>query len=257
MALLEVEIFKVFILAFIRFSGLLVSAPVLGSGNIPARVKAGLALFSAIVVTPVIPALDAPLPSEPLAFAAYGVGELMIGLIMGFVMTIVFAAIQVGGQVMDMQTGFGMVNVFNPALETQVPIFGFFFFILAALYLLVLDGHHQMILALAQTFQKIPLGGFVANRELFWDVSKLGSVMFYDGMLIAAPVAGAMMLAYVTMGIVGRLVPQINLFVVGFPITIALGLMLVAFIIQIYLFLLKGMFAEMFRDVAETISNMG
>ena len=256
MFLLEVEVFKVFILAFIRFSGLIVSAPVLGSNNIPARMKVGLAAFSAIVVTPIIPAIESTLPSDPLTFAMYGAGELMIGLTMGFVMTVVFAAIQVGGQLMDMQTGFGLVNVFNPALGTQVPVFGFFFFILAALYLLVLDGHHEMIVALARTFEKIPLGGFVAQPALFREVSLLGSVMFYDGLIIAAPVAGAMMLAYVTMGIVGRLVPQINLFVVGFPITIALGLTLVAFIIQVYLMVLRGMFAEMFRFVSQMANAM-
>lgn len=257
MFLLEVEIFKVFILAFIRFSGLIVAAPILGSSNIPARVKVGLAVMSAIIVTPVIPALEGNLPSEPLTFAMYGVGELMIGLIMGFVMSLVFAAIQVGGQIMDMQTGFGMVNVFNPALETQVPIFGFFFFILAALFLLVLDGHHEMIVALARTFEKIPLGGFAAKPELFRQVSLLGSVIFYDGLIIAGPVAGAMMLAYVTMGIMGRLVPQINLFVVGFPITIALGLLTVAFIIEIYRLVIRGMFAEMFRYVSDMIGAMG
>ena len=256
MFLLEVEVFKIFILAFTRFSGLIVAAPILGSNNIPVRLKVGLAAFSAIVVSPVIPALDTTLPSDPLTFAAYGAGELMIGLTMGFAMTIVFAAIQVGGQLMDMQTGFGLVNVFNPALGTQVPIFGFFFFILAALYLLVLDGHHQMIIALARTFEKVPLGGFVAQPGLFREVSLLGSVMFYDGLIIAGPVAGAMMLAYVTMGIVGRLVPQINLFVVGFPITIALGLTLVAFIIQVYLLVLRGMFAEMFRFVSDMVNAM-
>jgi len=252
----EVEVFKVFILAFIRFSGLIVAAPVLGSRNFPAMGKIGLAALGAMCVVPVIPALHQTLPNEPVQFALYGVGELLIGLIMGFIMTIVFAAIQVGGQIMDLQTGFGLINVFNPALETQVPVFGFFFFILAALYLLVIDGHHEMIRALAYTFKKIPLGGFVVRPIMLRDVSNLGSAMFYDGLLIAAPVAAAMMLAYVTMGLVGRVVPQIHLFVVGFPITIALGLALVAFVIQVYLLILKGMFNEMFREVFTVIQHM-
>jgi flagellar biosynthesis protein FliR len=256
MALLEVEIFKVFLLAFVRFSGLLVAAPVLGSNNIPARVKAGLAAMSALLITPVIPALTETLPSEPIIFATYAVGELMIGLILGFVMTIVFAAIQVGGQIMDMQTGFGLINVFNPALETQVPIFGFFFFLLAVLYLLVIDGHHEMIRALAYSFRHIPLGGFTVNPAMLRDISTMGSAMFYDGLIIAAPVAAAMMLSYATMGLMSRVVPQIHLFVVGFPVTIALGLLLVAFIIQIYLLVLKGMYNQMFEQVYGLIRRM-
>lgn len=256
MALLEVEIFKVFILAFVRFTGLLVSAPVLGSGNVPARVKVGLALLAAMLMTPTIPALAQPLPSEPIPFAIYGVGELLIGLTIGFAMTIVFAAIQVGGQIMDLQTGFGLINVFNPALETQVPIFGFFFFLLGALFLLAVDGHHEMIRALASTFRVIPLGGFVVRPVMLRELSSMGSAMFYDGLVIAAPVAGAMMLAYVTMGLVGRVVPQINLFVVGFPITISIGLLVVAFAIQVYMAILKGMFSDMWHNVYRIIGMM-
>jgi len=256
MQFLEVEVFKVFILAFVRFTGLLVTAPVLGSANFPARAKVALAILAGILVTPTIPALEQGIPSEPIPFAMYGVGELLIGMIIGFAMTIVFAAIQVGGQIMDMQTGFGLINVFNPALETQVPIFGFFFFILAALYLLALDGHHLMIRALAHTFDRIPLGGFVIRPQLLADVSTMGSLMFYDGLIIAAPIAGAMMLAYASLGFVGRLVPQVNLFVVGFPLTIAIGLLLVAFVIQVYLVILQGMYNDMFRGVSRIISNM-
>src|SRR5690606_26161185 len=159
-------IFKVFILAFVRFSGLFVSAPVLGSGNVPVRVKICMSLLAAMIVTPTIPALNESLPSAPVLFALYGIGELLIGLILAFVMTIVFASIQVGGQIMDLQTGFGLINVFNPALETQVPIFGFFFFVLGALYLLVVDGHHEMIRALAATFKAVPLGGFVVRPAM-------------------------------------------------------------------------------------------
>jgi flagellar biosynthetic protein FliR len=254
--LFEVEAFKVFVLALARFSGLFVSAPVLGSANFPAIGKIGLAAFSAMIVTPIIPEQAGTLPGDALTFAAYGAGELLIGLTLGFAMSLVFAAIQVAGQIMDMQTGFGLVNVFNPALETQVPIFGFFFFILAALYFLVLDQHHVMISALADTFRRIPLGGFVIRPAMLRDLSTMGSFMFYDGLLIAAPIAGAMMLAYLTMGIMGRVVPQIHLLVVGFPLTIALGLALVAFIIQVYLTLLNGMFNQMFRDVNGLIQNM-
>jgi flagellar biosynthetic protein FliR len=252
----EVEIFKVFMLVLIRFSGLIVSAPVLGSRNFPPTGKIALAGLSAMLVVPTLPALGQPLPDEPLALGLLAAGELLIGLMMGFVMTLVFAAIQVGGQIMDMQTGFGLMNVFNPTLETQFPIFGFFFFIVAVLYLLLTNGHHLMIRALVATFDKIPLGGFVLHPQLLREVSTWGGAMFYDGLLIAAPVAGSMLVAYVTMGLLGRVVPQIHLFVVGFPITIALGLFVVAFVLGVYVNILEGMFARMFRDVATLVNGM-
>src|SRR5690606_28364655 len=99
----------------------------------------------------------------------------------------------------------------------------------------------------------IPVGGFVPNRELMWHIAKLGTAIFYHGIVIAAPVAGAMFLAYVTMGLMGRVVPQIHLFVVGFPITIAAALLIVAFATTIYLQYLDDVFVDMFREVETVI----
>lgn len=253
----EVEIFKLFLLVLIRFSGLMVSAPVLGSGNVPIIAKVGFAFFGALLVTPTLPMLEVGLPEENLSFSLLAIGEFLIGLMVGFVVGMVFAAVQVGGQVMDMQTGFGMMNVFNPALETQSSIFGFFLFILAVLYMLVTNLHHLMIWGFVHTFEAIPLGGFVAHPGLLWEVARWGQAMFVDGLIISAPVVAAMMLAYVTMGLIGRVIPQIQLFVVGFPITIGTGLLITAVSISIYLQVLEGIFERTFIRVETLIRGMG
>jgi flagellar biosynthesis protein FliR len=252
----EVELFKVYLLVLVRVSGLIVTAPVLGSRNFPATAKVGLAAFTALVITTSLPAQGGPLPDGALAFGVLSMGELAIGLMMGFVMQMVFAAVQVAGQVIDMLSGFAMMNVFNPALETQVPIFGFFLYIMAALYLLAWNGHHLMIRGLVATFDKIPLGGFAMEPALFWQASVWGRAMFLDGLTIAAPVAASLLVAYVTMGLLGRVVPQIQLFVVGFPVTIALGLLTVAFIMGVYVNILDGMFEQMFRNVEAVVQGM-
>lgn len=253
----EIEILKLFLLVAVRFSGLVIAAPVLGSANFPVLGKIGLVGLSAFLVTPTLPSLEMPLPAGAFEFALMGAGELLIGLVIGLVMQLVFGAIQVAGQVMDMQSGFGLVNVFNPALETQFPIFGFMLFILAILYLITSYGHHVMLRALVSTFDRIPVGGFAPDISVMGQVSAWGAIMFYDALLIAAPVAAAMMLAYVTLGLMGRVVPQIHLFVVGFPLTIALSLLVVAFTIGLYLRLLDGMFTEMFRNVDRLIDGLG
>jgi flagellar biosynthetic protein FliR len=255
--MIEVEVFKVFLIVLARFSGFIIAAPVLGSPNFPVAAKVGLCGLAAVLVTPSVPALETPLPDDPIAFALAGAGELIIGLMMGFVMTIAFAAVQIAGQLIDMLTGFGLMNIFNPTLETQVPIFGFFLFLIAALYLLVLDGHHTMIRAMVASFEQIPVGGFVLRPVLLREVSTWGRAMFVDGLMMAAPVAGALFLAYVTMGLLGRLTPQIHLFVIGFPLTIAAGLLLVAFSLTVYLNLLNGTFQHMFRDVGTLIRGLG
>lgn len=252
----EVEVFKIFVLVLVRFTGLIVAAPVLGSRNFPVIAKAGLAALCAMLITPVLPVQPESVPDAYLPFALWGLNELLVGLAMGFVMTLAFAAIQVAGQIMDMLTGFALVNVFNPAMETQVPIFGFFYFLLAALYLLVLDGHLIMIEHLAATFEKIPLGGMVANPELINQVGSWGSALFVDGLLIAAPLAGVLLLTYLTMGLMGRVVPQIHLFVVGFPLTVGMGLLVSAFLIQVYLGVINGMFDRMWEHVNELVLGL-
>ncbi|MDP2325258.1 MAG: flagellar biosynthetic protein FliR [Gammaproteobacteria bacterium] len=253
----EIEIFKLFLLVMVRFSGLMVSAPVLGSNNVPVVAKVGLALFGAILVTPTLPMLEVGLPDEPISFAVLAIGEFIIGLLVGFVVGLIFAAVQVGGQIMDLQTGFGMMNVFNPALETQFPIFGFFLFILAVLYMLVTNLHHLMIIGFVHTFEVIPIGGFMARPALLWEISRWGDAMFIDGLIIAAPVAASMMLAYATMGLIGRVIPQIQLFVVGFPLTIATGLTITALSVGIYLQVLDGMFDRTFERVDALIRGLG
>jgi len=256
MHIFEIEVFKLFILVAARVSGLVVAAPVLGSRNYPVVAKIGLVVLIAYLITPTLPARAETLPDDPIAFSILGGSEFLIGLIMGFVMTILFAAIQIGGQIVDMQTGFSMMNVFNPALETQFPIFGFFFFIVAILYFFTLNLHHFMLKALAASFEQLPIGGLTLHPELALELQRWGNAMFLDGLLIAAPVAAAMFLAYVTMGLLGRVVPQIHLLVIGFPITISIGLFLVAFSITLYLGLLDNLFHQMFRNVETSIRLM-
>jgi flagellar biosynthetic protein FliR len=253
----EVEIVKIFLLVMVRVSGLILTAPVLGSNNFPITAKIGLIGLTAFLVTPTLPAFSEPLPAEALEFGIMAMSELMIGMVIGLVMTLVFSAIQVGGQVMDMQSGFGLMNVFNPAFETQFPIYGFFYFILAVLFLLITNLHHMMILGLVSTFERIPLGGLSPDVGLIGHVSTWGNMMFYDGLLIAAPVAAAMMIAYMSMGLMGRLVPQIHLFVVGFPLTIAISLLLVALTVNVYLGFLDTLFYRMFRNVDTLIDGLG
>jgi flagellar biosynthetic protein FliR len=253
----EIEILKLFILVMVRFSGLIITAPVLSSNNFPVLGKLGLIGMAAYVVTPTLAALPAPLPADPIPFALTGAGELLIGMAIGLVMQMVFASIQIAGQVLDMQSGFGLVNVFNPALETQVPLFGFLFFILAVLFLLATFGHHLMIRALVSTFERIPVGGFAPETPVMGQVAAWGGLMFHDAVLMAAPVAGAMMLAYLTMGIMGRAVPQLNLFVIGFPLTIAASLLVAALSIGYYLELIDQMFTGMFHQVDRLIDGLG
>ena len=253
----ELDLFKLFLLVMARVGGLLTSAPVLGSSNFPAIAKVGLTALTAMLIVPGLAALEHDLPSSPAAFTMMALGEAAIGVAMGFVMTLLFAAIQLGGQIMDMQSGFGMMNVFNPAMETQFPIFGFFLFILAVLFLLVTNGHHVMLRGLLASYEHIPVGGFMPRAALWREAALWGQAMFLDGIMISAPIAGAMMLAYATMGLLGRLIPQLHLMMIGFPFTIGMALVLMGLMLGMYVYVLDGMFLRMFRNVETLIHGMG
>ena len=253
----EAEVFKLFLLVFSRVTGLLVSAPVLGSSNYPNTAKIAFAALVSILITPTIPPLAAPLPQDGTVLALMGLAEAAVGVCMGLVLTLVFAAVQVGGQIMDLQTGFGMMNIFNPTFESQFPVFGFVLFLLAVLYMLAFGWHHYMIRGLVDTYRVVPLGGVVFRPEVFLEASRWGHAMFVDGLMIAAPVAAAMVMAYATLGLLGRVVPQIQLFVIGFPITISLGLFLTGTMIGIYLKFLDGAFFRNFQGAEKLVRGMG
>ena len=224
---------------------------------LPNTAKIAFSALVALLITPTIPALDGPLPQEGFPFAVMGLAEAAVGVAMGLVLTMVFAAVQVGGQIMDLQTGFGMMNIFNPTFESQFPVFGFVLFLLAVLYMLAFGWHHYMVKGLVDSYRAVPLGGVVFRPEAFLVASRWGHAMFVDGLMIAAPVAAAMVMAYATLGLLGRVVPQIQLFVIGFPITISLGLFLTGCMIGVYLKFLDGAFYRSFQDAMTLVRGMG
>jgi len=254
----EVDVFLLYVLVLMRISGLLVSMPILGSRNIPMFTKAGLAGILAMIITPLIPPLSSEFPRTLSSFVLTGALELIIGIGMGFIVTIMFSAVQIAGELMDMQTGFGMMNIFNPAMETQFPIFGFFLFLIWAMFFLLIDGHLAVIRVLCESYKTLPIGNiYVPEKGLGLEMAKLGSVMFIYGVRLAGPVLVSMLLTYAVLGVFGRAVPQINLLIIGFPITIGLGLMIIGICIGIYVGVFEEMMKESINEVRLFLRGLG
>jgi flagellar biosynthetic protein FliR len=171
-------------------------------------------------------------------------------------MFLVFMGVQVAGQIVDMQMGFGVANVIHPALETQVPLIGFFQFLLATLFFLTLNGHLRIIEFLAYSFDKVPAGSLSYDASVPAILIRSFGDLFSLAIKIAAPALATLLLTMVTLGIIGRLVPQINLLIVGFPFTIAIGLIMVAASIEIFFMLMRGTFGEMWQKVALVLDHM-
>jgi flagellar biosynthetic protein FliR len=155
--------------------------------------------------------------------------ELLLGLVLGLSVRLILTGFEMAGQFMGFQMGFTIVNVVDPQSGSQTSIMAQFSYILAILIFLMANGHHYLIQALARSFELVPPGGFVPHAEVFAKLAKLSSHMFTVALKIAAPVMSSLLLATIALGIVSKTVPQMNILIVGFPLNIGIGLVLLGF----------------------------
>ncbi len=210
-----------------RVSAMIFVAPVFGGSTVPTQTKILFSLMLALILLPLIPAAALAAPIEVVGLAWLGVNELLVGLVMGFSMVFIFAAIQYAGQIIDFQMGFAIVNLIDPTQDVQIPVMGFFHFLVAILIFLAVDGHHWILRALVDSFEIVPLTTAGFSGLVIGSVSKAFGKLFVVASRIAAPTIAVLMLYNASLGIIAKTVPQINLLIVGFPIRIALGMIVV------------------------------
>ena len=207
----------------VRVLALFSVAPLLSHRAIPTRIKVALAVGIALVLLPNVPAppLADVLSAAGLALLAQNI---VIGVIIGFTVRIVFAALEVAGEAIGLQTGLSFAGFFNPALGVTQTAIASFMSLLALLMFIAIDGHLLLIHALAESFRLFPLTGGVEFPLSFDRVARLGSDLFTIGLTIALPFIAVMMLVNIVLGVLARVAPQLNIFAVGFPLTILVGL---------------------------------
>ncbi len=236
--------FSQILLGFTRASGMMMTAPIFQSRNIPPQVKVVLAFGLALVVAPFI------VGTTDLNQFTFGMAiftllqEILAGLIMGFMINLTMHAIQIAGYFFDVQMGFGMVNILDPTTGTQMPLMGQINYIMAALIFLAINGHHTVITSFIQSYQVIKPGMFLIKKEAVGVFIMAFSNMFYLGFKIGIPILGTIFLADVAMGIIAKLIPQINVFIIGYPVKIILGLIMLIFFIPVYIVLLEATFSN-------------
>ncbi len=240
---------KVFGLVFARVSALISVVPIFGSGVVPASVKAAFSLVLALILTPMVAPSTQPLPDDLAGYAALVAGEVAIGLVIGFAVFLVFIGVQMAGQMLDFQMGFGIMNIINPAMETQAPLVGFFQFVVAMLIFLAVQGHHRIIASLFESFGKVPVTTFSYHAALTGRMIEASGRLFYVGLQIAAPALATLLLTSFVLAIVGRFIPQINLLIVGFPIRTAVGVTMLILTLQVMVMVMRNSFQTMWQDV--------
>ena len=241
----------VFLLMLTRCSGIFLIAPFFGSLNIPVQFRAAAAFLFAVVLFPVVDALGiVAAPSTMLAYGVAVLSELFIGWLIGFVAYVCFSAIHMAGKVMDMQVGFAVVNVMDPTSGQQIPLIGSFLYNLGIIVFLVTNGHHMIITALAESFRMVPILTMQPNLSLSMIMVNFVNGIFLTGMKVAMPVTFAILLVNVALGILARTMPQLNIFVVGIPMQLMIGVGVLAMLLPFYVMFLGGMFDEMYGKIS-------
>ncbi len=241
-----------FIWPLCRIGALVMAAPILNTRQIPVMFRVGLVLVLTWLVMPVLP--GAPLvdlfSSDSFLMLLQ---QLLIGVMMGFLLQMVFAALVFGGQVIAYSMGLGFASMMDPQNGVQVPVVSQFYMIFATLVFLMIDGHLVLIDLLVQSFHTFPVAVDGISRNGLMEVLGWGSRMFTGGLLMALPVVAALLLVNLGMGIVTRAAPQLNIFAVGFPITMLIGFLLVWATLPIVLDNFQDLLAEGFAFISRQL----
>ncbi len=223
--------YEVFLIVFIRTSGIFVFSPLFNSENIPNVFKVGLSLALSGLITLTLPS-SIDLSNQILLILIFK--ELMVGIIIGFIAYIFFTAFYVMGQIIDMKIGFSMVSVVDPQSKIQVPLTGNLFYMLAFLLLLGINGHHVIIHSLIDSFTLIPIGTFVYSEEVFQIILKAFISSFEIGFKLSTPIIAVIFLTDIVLGVLARTIPQMNVFVVGMPLKILIGVFILMIALPIF-----------------------
>jgi flagellar biosynthetic protein FliR len=235
-----------FLLTLFRVSLVLFTLPFFGGQFVPPTVKAALCLVLALALWPQLSFPGASFPSNLWTIALMLLGELTLGLILSLVVQFLFAAVQTGGAIMGFQMGFSMVSIVDPMTGGSETATSYFLYMITLLTFLALNGHLVLLSGLAQTFEIIPPGGLYITPALASRLLGFSTQIFLLAIKIAAPVLVAVLMIDLTLALVSRVAPQMNVLTLGFPVKIGVG------------FLFLGLvFTYLARYVGDFIANLG
>ncbi len=249
------DAYLLFLLVLTRMTGALLLNPILGRRNVPAMVKISLALMLAIVVTPT---LTAPAPSfpTPLSFMLALIREMLIGYALGLVMNLFISWVLVAGEAMDMEMGTSVSKIYDPASGASLPLTGTALNVMLTLIFFASNSHLTLIRIMAQSLQMFPPGPRMIAADVGQTIAMmLGNILILS-LKLAMPVLAIELLSEAGMGALMRIVPQINVFVVGLQIKLGIGLLIVVLALPAISRLMDLALTEMFQQLQKSLAVM-
>ncbi|MDL2217230.1 flagellar biosynthetic protein FliR [Christensenellaceae bacterium OttesenSCG-928-M15] len=243
-------------LLFLRMAGLIWTSPIFGRKNVPNMAKLAYCLSLTYFFFVSVPQY-APLPTGSLfTFVMYGALELLFGIIMGYILTLFFDVAFTAGQLVDWQMGFSMASVFDVESNASVPVTGNLINIMTLLMFFALDGHLMLIRLMHTALIEIPIGGVVYHSGLTSVIVEFFIQAFVLAIRLALPMIASGMIAEVVLGLILRAVPQMNVFVIGMPLKVLLGLAMLAAIMPVYVDFTTEIFDTMFNGISRAFMEL-
>jgi len=246
--------FETLLLVAIRVTMVLNFIPVFSALQIPLLVRVGFGLLLSFVVYTMVPTIHYIPDLYGLALAV--LQQFIVAALFGFVVSLVFMGVQLAGEILDIQVGFAIANVLNPFTNQNVSLIGEFQLAIATLLFLVSDAHLLVIEALGSSFQLLPLPGITLAITTVTSILHFLVLAFVLVFKIAGPVVLAIFVTNIMLGLMARAAPQMNVFVVGFPLQVGIGLTFIAFSLPLLGYILPDIYNQLPRELNTVLSEL-
>lgn len=229
---------------FFRIGAMLMVAPVTGARSVSVKLRLMLVIAITLIVAPLLP----PAPTvELFGYVWFMIvfHQILIGVVMGLIFQMVFSAIITGGMIIAMQMGLGFATMVDPQNGAQVPVLSQLYLMFTTLLFLAVDGHLLFVQLLVESFEALPVGMAMIDRQSFEEIARWGSVLFSAALWMALPAMASLLMINFSFGIMSRAAPQLQIFAIGFPITLMMGFIVILYTLpgtvsQFYVVLQQG-----------------
>ena len=245
--------FQCFLLIVMRVAPILFMMPLLSSTSLPTLLKISFTLAVSLLLLPVVKIDVRNFPSDPYLFVTFMAAELMIGFILGLSVKLIFTGVQLAGEFAGYQMGLAMASILDPESGTDTTLLAQFYYLVGLLIFLAIDGHHWFIRALFQSFSVLSPGEIHLKPALYQHLILLSGKMFVIAIKLGAPIMAVLIFTQIGMGMMAKLVPQMNVMITSFPLTICLGFIFLGLSVEWMIPYLKSLFEESSRGLVETM----
>lgn len=233
---------------FVRILALIMVAPIFGEKEVPNRTKIGLALV--IVMLLPLPPLDENIKIYSLMGIWVIAQQIMIGVLIGFTMQLAFITVRIAGELIGMQMGLGMATFFDPVGGPSTSVLSRLINIIALLIFLSLDGHLWLLYGISNSFDIVPIRLMSLPANGYLSLIEISNQLFINGIMLALPLMTLLLIINISLGLLNRITPQLSIFVVGYPLTLLLGLIMLSYLISMLPTFTEFIFEQMFNHIS-------